>query len=103
MVLQGGVTGDAYLCALKADVLGTVRKLISSCRVSGQRREELIDTVLKGNKNEEWVDSSGNPFSRTALQLLRDCETRWSSTHIMVDRALDMLPVCFTMTSLCSL
>ena len=102
-VFPGGVTGDAYLCALKADVLGVTRKLISNCRVSGQRREEFVKTVLEGNEREEWEDDDGNFFSRKALQLLRDCETRWSSTHLMVDRALEMLPVCFTMAGVCSL
>lgn len=35
-------------------------------------------------------------MSRGVLQLLRDCDTRWSSTYFMTDRALEMLPVCFT-------
>ena len=85
MVLPGGITGDAYLCALKADVLGVARKLISNCRVSGQRQEEFVDTVLEGNESEKWEDNDGNSFSRKTLQLLRDCEIRWSSTHLMVD------------------
>ena len=103
VVFRGGVTGDAYLRALKVDVLGITRKLISNCRVSGHRREEFIDTVLDGNESEEWKDKDGNSFSRKALQLLRDCETRWSSTHLMVDRALEMLPVCSTVADICSL
>ena len=85
MVLPEGVTRDDYLHVLKADVLGTARKLIAACRVSGKRREEFVDAILEGNVNETWVDNDGNPFSRKALQLLRDCETRWSSTHLMVD------------------
>ena len=95
MVLPQGVTKDDYLEALIADVLGTARKLIAACRVSGKCREEFLDTILKGNLDETWTDDDGNPISREALQLLRDCETRWSSTYDMVDRVLVMLPVCF--------
>jgi hypothetical protein len=95
VVLPEGVTRDGYLGALKTDVLGTARKLISACRISGKRRERFADTVLEGNRDETWTDDNGNFISRKALQLLRDCETRWSSTHLMVDRVLIMLPVCF--------
>lgn len=91
-----GVTRDDYLCALKEDVLGTARKLVATCRISGKRREEFADTILEGNQNETWMDSDGNLVSVKVLQLLRDCETRWSSTHLMVDRVLTMLPVCLT-------
>lgn len=94
MTLPPGVTKEDYLAALTADVLGTARKVIATCRVSGKRREEFLDTILEGNLDETWVDDDGNPMSREALQLLRDCETRWSSTFLMVDRFLVMLPVC---------
>lgn len=96
MVLPQGVTTNDYLQALVADVLGTARKLIAACRISGRRREEFLDTILQGNLDEAWTDDNGNSISREALQLLRDCETRWSSTYFMVDRVLVMLPVCFT-------
>lgn len=102
MVLPEGVTRDNYLRVLKADVLGVARKLITACRISGKRREEFVDTILGGNIRETWVDDDGNFFSRKALQLLRDCDTRWSSTHLMVDRVLVMLPVCFTMVNIFS-
>ena len=96
MVLPKGVTKEDYLTALKADVLGTAQKLVATCRVSGKRREEFLATILEGNLDETWVDDDGKPISREALQLLRDCETRWSSTFLMVDRVLVMLPVCPT-------
>ena len=99
MVLPQGVTRDDYVQVLAADVLGTARKLIAACRISGKRREEFLDTILHGNTNETWKDDDGNPISMNALQLLRDCETRWSSTYLMVDRVLVMLPVCLTAIS----
>ena len=100
VALPEGVTRSSYLSALKADVLGTARKLVATCRISGKRREEFVDTVLDGNSNETWVDGDGNPMSRKALQLLRDCETRWSSTYNLVDRVLTMLPVSFSITDI---
>jgi hypothetical protein len=45
------------------------------------------------------VDDNGNLVSRKSLQLLRDCETRWSSTYNMMDRVLIMLPVCYLVTN----
>lgn len=100
MVLPEGVTKEDYLVALTADVLGTARKIIATCCISGKRWEEFLDTILEGNLNETWSDDDGNPISREALQLLRDCETRWSSTYLMVDRFLVMLPVCSTIISI---
>jgi len=97
MTLPEGVTKDNYVCALKTDVLGTARKLVAACRISGKRQEDFVDTVFKGNRDDKWTDIDGNVITRKALQLLRDCDTRWSSTHHMVDRTLEMLPVCLTM------
>lgn len=99
VALPKGVTIDGYRHVLKADVLGMARKLIAACRLSGKRREDFVDTIIEGNLNKTWVDDDGNLMSRKALQLLRDCETRWSSTHNMVDRVLTMLPVCFLVTN----
>lgn len=103
MDLPQGVTGEDYLEALAADVLGIARKLVNTCRVSGKRREEFLDTILQGNLDESWVDDDGNPIARETLQLLRDCDTRWSSTYFMVDRVLVMLPVCFSIAHTCFL
>lgn len=93
MTLPHGVTKEGYLRALTEDVLGTARKLVAACRISGKRREEFLDTILKGNLDETWLDDDGTPIPRKTLQLLRDCETRWSSTYFMVDRVMVMLPV----------
>ena len=92
--LPDGVTKTDYVEALEVDILGVARKLTGACRISGKHREELESMVLEGNQNEIWMDDCGESVSVKMLQLLRDCETRWSSTHSMVDRALVMLPVC---------
>lgn len=94
MPLPDGVTAKEYCAALAADVIGTARKLVAACRVSGQRREDFELTICEGNEAGSWTDSEGNPFSLPVLQLLRDCETRWSSTFLLLDRVLMLLPVC---------
>lgn len=94
MPLPDGVTIKEYRAALTADVIGTARKLVTVCRSSCQRREDFTLTIREGNEAGSWIDSEGNPFSLPVLQLLRDCEIRWSSTFFMLDRVLTLLPVC---------
>jgi hypothetical protein len=94
MPLPDGITIEEYRAALAADIVGTTRKLVTACRVSGQRREDFELTIQEGNKARSWTDSEGNRFSLPVLQLLRDCETRWSSTFLSIDRMLMLLPVC---------
>ena len=96
MILPHGVTREGYLEALTTDVLGTTQKLVAACRISGKCREEFLDTILEGNLDEKWVDDDRTLISKKTLQLLRDCETQWSSTYFMVDRVMVMLPVRFS-------
>ena len=72
MPLPEGVTFEEYRAALTADIIGTARKLVSACRVSGQRREEFELTIRDGNKAGSWTDSEGNLLPLPVLQLLRD-------------------------------
>lgn len=78
-----------YADALAADPVGRVRSLVAACRASGQRREDLRAVIINGNETGRWESIGGVPL----LQLLRDCPTRWSSTYMMVDRALRLYPV----------
>jgi len=93
MRLPDGVTIEEYCKALATDIIGIARKLVAGCRSSGQRREDFSRTILEGNEAGSWTDSNGNPLSLPVLQLLRDCETRWSSTFFLLDRMLMLLPV----------
>lgn len=77
-----------YADALKARPIHKIRRLVAACRASGQRRQDLTDAIRKGNQDHAW-GLEGIPD----LQLLRDCETRWSSTFNMVGRALTLYPV----------
>ncbi|KAF8999977.1 hypothetical protein BDQ17DRAFT_1176091, partial [Cyathus striatus] len=62
--------------------------LVSVCRASGQRRKQFEDIIIEGNKKGFWNEKLSLPV----LQLLRDCETRWSSTHQMIHRVLQLYP-----------
>ncbi|KAF5387624.1 hypothetical protein D9615_000715 [Tricholomella constricta] len=76
-----------YLDALKSDVVATARKLVSACRSSGQRREELKDSIVSGNLGGIFGDNG-----LRVVALLRDVDTRWSSIFLMIDRVLELYP-----------
>lgn len=94
-----------YGDALQGDPIGRVRKLVSDCRASGQRRRALQDVIRDSNKMKSWpqtvmdFDSLMLPDALKTggvlpdVQLLRDCETRWSSTFLMITRVLTLYPV----------
>ncbi|EIN08900.1 hypothetical protein PUNSTDRAFT_32066, partial [Punctularia strigosozonata HHB-11173 SS5] len=78
----------AYAAALDTDPVGCVRNIVGAVRSSGQRRSDLIQTIRQGNDSEVW------PERIPERQLTRDCETRWSSTSLMLERVLDANEVC---------
>jgi hypothetical protein len=96
-------TMDAYGVALQGDPIGRVRKLVSDCRVSGQRCSALRAVIRDGNKNKSWPkimpdfnsppDAPKEGGKLPDVQLLRDCEMRWSSTFLMISRFLTLYPV----------
>lgn len=80
-----------YLQALKDDVVGMARKIVVACRSSDKRRTGFRDTIKRGN------DSGGFGEPQKLLRvvtLLRDVETRWSATFLMIDRLLELMLVC---------
>lgn len=90
-----GLIDEDYTLTLNADVVARVRELVRLCRSSSLRRAGFIAVVLEGNKQHWWgQDANGNPVELDALQLLRDVDTRWSSTYLMIDRVLKLVPVC---------
>jgi len=72
----------AYRDALEGDVVAAARKLVNVCRASGQRRKALQEIIREGN--------AANLFTLEELELLRDVDTRWSSTFYMIDRLILM-------------
>lgn len=86
---------EEYLNALESDLVGKCRSIVAACRVSGQRRQALLKKIDEGNKSGYWKGKLDNGKDKIPLvQLLRDCETRWSSTYNMIDRVLELYAVC---------
>ncbi|KAJ6576095.1 hypothetical protein DFH09DRAFT_915101 [Mycena vulgaris] len=75
-----------YWDALKLDPIGGVRKLVTACRASGQRRDNFETTIEEGNEAGGWGDP---PIILRVVGLLKDVETRWSATFLMLDRVLE--------------
>ncbi|KAF8164877.1 hypothetical protein B0H34DRAFT_829528, partial [Crassisporium funariophilum] len=71
--------------ALEGNVVAAVRKLVNACRASGQRRKLLEEIIKEGNVNDT--------FDLRIVTLLRDIDTRWLSTFLMIDRLLEMYPL----------
>ncbi|OJT05329.1 hypothetical protein TRAPUB_3770 [Trametes pubescens] len=79
---------SAYAEALSSDPVRRVRELVAACRKSGERRADLRRIIVQGNVASLWGQGKQVP----ELQLLRDCDTRWSSTYQMIGRALTLYP-----------
>ncbi|KAJ2994371.1 hypothetical protein NUW54_g7561 [Trametes sanguinea] len=79
---------SAYAQALLNDPVDKARRLVSVCRSSGQRRADLRSTIIEGNEAQQF----GTGIELPKAQLLRDVETRWSSTFLMIDRLLELYP-----------
>ncbi|KAJ6473957.1 hypothetical protein C8R47DRAFT_1053485 [Mycena vitilis] len=82
-----------YAEALEADPVGKTRQIVAACRASGQRRADVKQIIQDGNEKFLW----GSDGVIRVVQLLRDCETRWSSTYLMSDRLIELYPAvqCF--------
>ncbi|THU89831.1 hypothetical protein K435DRAFT_577193, partial [Dendrothele bispora CBS 962.96] len=65
--------------ALRNGAINKIRTAIRQIRLSSLRRERFSQLVQENNGNR--------------LQLLRDVDTRWSSTHMMLERALHLREV----------
>lgn len=85
-----------YTYALNRDLISTTRNIVSACRASGQRRRSLRKVIQDGNATGYWVNKilpDGEWDKMPEVQLLRDSETRWSSTFLMIRRLLLLYPV----------
>jgi hypothetical protein len=77
-----------YAEALRTKPVSNARSIVAICRKSGSRRTELRKTIAEGIRDGTWPHLQ-------VVQLLRDCVTRWSSTYNMIDRCIELYPVCF--------
>ena len=82
-----------YWEALKDDVVASARRLVMACRASGQHREDFESTIEVRNENGGWGDP---PLLLRIVGLLKDVDTRWSSTFLMIDRVLELYLVSNT-------
>jgi hypothetical protein len=64
-----------------------VRHFVGASRRSGQRRQGLEATIIEGNEKQSW------PKAIVPTQLVSDMEVRWSSTHFMIQRIIELFPV----------
>lgn len=68
--------------------------MVTALRASGGRRRDLRQTIINGNNEGGFLLASGAQRVFIPVhQLLRDVSTRWSSTHMMVNRTLEQYPV----------
>ncbi|EDR13320.1 uncharacterized protein LACBIDRAFT_309052 [Laccaria bicolor S238N-H82] len=83
----------AYKQAILANPIRKKRSLVATCRSSGQRRRHLRQIIEDGNESGYWKGKLINGQDKLCpVNLLRDCETRWSSTFLMVDHGLVLYP-----------
>ncbi|KAH9895281.1 ribonuclease H-like domain-containing protein, partial [Cubamyces lactineus] len=78
----------AYAQALSENPVKAARTLIAKARQSALRREEFESIVSDCIKNKTF----GEDAEPSGTQLLRDVDTRWSSTFLMLDRLLSLYP-----------
>lgn len=79
---------SAYDAALEGDIVARVRDVVHTCRASSLRREHFVRIIKQGNKEGTWKDAEGKPVTLDVLQLLRDVDTRWSSTYLMIEHLI---------------
>lgn len=86
---------EDYAAQLAKDPVGNVHSIVAACRTSGQCQWDLTKTIKEGNAAGKWKDQLPQGMENLpVVQLLRDCETRWSSTYLMIERLILLYPVC---------
>ncbi|KAF8672559.1 Encoded by, partial [Rhizoctonia solani] len=81
-----------YLAALGSKPVDKVRSCVNAMRSSGTRQEGLQEVIWEGNFYNLFIDNFGEAINVPLLQLMRDCETRWSSTYNMLRRFILLAP-----------
>ncbi|KAJ3924315.1 MAG: hypothetical protein NXY57DRAFT_908147, partial [Lentinula lateritia] len=72
---------------LQNDVIAAARSLVTAVRGSGQRREEFQQIIKDGNTAGGW--GNAKELLRV-VALLKDVDTRWSSTFLMIDQLIEL-------------
>ncbi|PCH33312.1 hypothetical protein WOLCODRAFT_60854, partial [Wolfiporia cocos MD-104 SS10] len=79
---------ESYCNALHADPVMQTCSLVRVCHASQQHQEDLNNAVVQGN-----LDKLFGEYPLPEAHLLHDVTTCWSSTYLMIDRALELYPV----------
>lgn len=94
-----GGDGDGDDQSNKKSPIHKLRALIRGIRASDQRQTAFKEIILAGNTYGWWRDNSDVPGEQGAIiqitpkQLILDVRTRWSSTYLMLRRALELRDV----------
>ncbi|EIW74092.1 hypothetical protein CONPUDRAFT_160350 [Coniophora puteana RWD-64-598 SS2] len=80
----------AYVESLQTDVVARCHSLVKAIRGSGQRRDDLGASITHVNAESAALGLEVDPIPDYAL--LRDVDTHWSSTFLMIDRMLQLYP-----------
>lgn len=91
---------EGYLDALESGPVNICRESVKAMQSSDIRREGLREAICDGNFRGTFKTQDNKILTLPMLELLRDCETRWSSTHNMVKRYLQLYPVSVLLNSL---
>ncbi|KAJ3816953.1 hypothetical protein F5880DRAFT_1626432 [Lentinula raphanica] len=86
---QSANINAAYCESLSKDLIGHARKLVNASRSLGKRRDALRDAIITIQKSQS---PHGGDVPMREVVLLRDVDTRWSSTFLMIDRLLELYP-----------
>lgn len=84
--------GQVVRATCRAGPIRRSRKTVAFIRKSGQRRDELLNIIERGNEGELWTEFGGNePNGRQVISLsvvtvLPDVKTRWDSVFYMLRR-----------------
>ncbi|QRW00609.1 hAT family dimerization protein [Ceratobasidium sp. AG-Ba] len=81
-----------YLVALESGLVNACRESVKAMRKSDLRRDGFSESIKLGNLHGYFKTKNGETLLLPVLQLLRDSETRWSSTYNMIKRYLELYP-----------
>ncbi|EUC61113.1 AC9 transposase, putative [Rhizoctonia solani AG-3 Rhs1AP] len=83
---------ESYLQALDSNPMEAYCTSIVTCRSSGQRCKAFRKTIIEGNALGWFWLPSGEKYTISAIEVLRNTPTRWSSTYTMVKWYLNLYP-----------
>ncbi|KAL1724700.1 hypothetical protein EV714DRAFT_222587, partial [Schizophyllum commune] len=77
-----------YYTTLEMDVVGSLRRIAGWVCVSSGHWDDLKRIIIEGNLLGRWQDELKQAEKLPVVDLLHDCDTRWSSCILMIDRVL---------------